>query len=181
MWLLRQGITLSHSMPYHPQSNGKVERFHCSLQREVLDGRVFIDLPHAQRAYMGWRVQYNFERPHDALGLHTPGQRYRPSARAYSETLAPIEYRSDDIVCAVGHNGLVRLKGRRLRLSNALLKLPVAFRPASDQDGCYDVYFCHQRLMRLDLNAPDGPPYPETVCPVCPRTPVQDVPSPYRP
>jgi transposase InsO family protein len=157
VWLLRLGVKLGHSSPYHPQSNGKVERFHRSVQREVLHGRVFVDLAHTQRAFEHWRVRYNFERPHDALGLHTPATRYRPSARAYSDTLAPIEYPDSDTVCVVGHNGVVRFRGRQLRLPSALLKLPVAFRADVHHEDRFEVYFCHHLLMQLDLRAPQAP------------------------
>lgn len=48
-------------------------------------------------------------------------------------------------------DGKVSFKGRPLKVSNALKDLPIAFRPDPAQDGCYDVYFCHQRFMRLDF------------------------------
>lgn len=152
VWLIRQGIHVSHSTPYHPQTNGKVERFHRSLEIEVLAGRAFADLPAAQRALDAWRTVYNCERPHEALDLRTPIQCYRPSPMPYREQLPPIEYPATDIVMTVGWNGFIRFQGRRLRLSTALHRLPVALRPDPDRDGCFDVYFCHQRFMRLDMN-----------------------------
>lgn len=152
VWLIRQGIHVSHSTPYHPQTNGKVERFHRSLEIEVLAGRAFADLPAAQRALDAWRTVYNCERPHEALDLRTPIQCYRPSTMPYREQLPPIEYPATDIVMTVGWNGFIRFQGRRLRLSTALHRLPVALRPDPDRDGCFDVYFCHQRFMRLDMN-----------------------------
>jgi transposase InsO family protein len=154
IWLIRLGIRVSHSAPYHPQTNGKIERFHRSLKAEVLAGRHFADLAQAQRAFAHWRGVYNEQRPHDALGLQTPASRYRASAIRYCETLAPIEYLQTDTVAAVQWNGEVHFKGRQLRVSSALLKLPIAFRADPQHDGQYDVFFCHHRFMRLDLNAP---------------------------
>ncbi len=52
-----------------------------------------------------------------------------------------------------GWNGFVKFQGVRLRLSSALHRLPVAFRADPCSDGCFDVYFCHQRFMRLNMNA----------------------------
>jgi transposase InsO family protein len=49
--------------PYHPQTNGKVERFHGTLQRELLDRVVFDDLTHAAAAVEAYRLHYNTERP----------------------------------------------------------------------------------------------------------------------
>lgn len=153
VWLIRLGISVSHSAPYHPQTNGKIERFHRSLKAEVLNAHTYLDLPHAQRAFERWRAQYNHERPHDALGLHTPASRYRVSPRSCPSSLPSIEYRAEDIVSTVSWNGQVRFNGHRLRVSNALLKLPIAFRADPTQDGHFDVYFCHHRFMRVDLRA----------------------------
>ena len=153
VWLIRLGIGISHSAPYHPQTNGKLERFHRSLKAEVLNGRSFRDLGQAQAALTSWRNIYNHQRPHEALKLLTPMQRYRSSARAYPEQLAAIEYAAHDQVLDVGWNGFVRFKGVRLRLSSALHRLPVAFRADPARDGAYDVFFCHHRFMRLDLSA----------------------------
>ena len=151
IWLLRLGIGVSHSRPYHPQTNGKLERFHRSLKTEVLNGRSFADLQQAQLAFDDWRVVYNQQRPHEGIGMAVPVSRYRPSERVLPETLAPIEYGPDDHVLTVKWDGRVDFKGRRLKVSNALHQLPIAFRPDPEQDGCYDVYFCHQRFLQLDL------------------------------
>ena len=151
IWLLRLGISVSHSRPYHPQTNGKLERFHRSLKAEVLNGRSFEDLQQAQQAFDRWRAVYNQQRPHEGIGMAVPLSRYRPSQRPFPTTLAPIEYGPDDDVFTVKWDGKVDFKGRRLKVSNALQRLPIAFRPDPAQDGCYDVYFCHQRFMQLDL------------------------------
>ena len=153
VWLIRLGISVSHSAPYHPQTNGKIERFHRSLKAELLNARTYLDLPHAQRAFEGWRALYNHERPHDALGLNTPASRYRVSPRTYPSTLPSVQYLPGDVVRTVSWNGEVRLNGYRLRVSNALLKLPIAFRADPAHDGCFDVYFCHHRFMCVDLRA----------------------------
>lgn len=153
VWLIRLGIRVSHSAPYHPQTNGKIERFHRSLKTEVLAGRNFTGLQQAQSAFEHWRGVYNHERPHDALALQTPAARYRASAISYPQLLPAIEYPSGDTVAVVKWNGEVHFQGRKLRVSSALLKLPVAFRADRSNDGCYDVFFCHHRFMRLDLNA----------------------------
>ncbi|CAN7542049.1 IS481 family transposase [Variovorax paradoxus] len=154
VWLIRLGIRISHSAPYHPQTNGKLERFHRSLKAEVLNGRSFLDLAQAQDAFEHWRGVYNHERPHEALGMQTPAARYQVSPRALPAVLAPIEYGPDDQVLTVGWNGWVHFEGRKLRLSSALHRLPVAMRPDPKVDGCFDAFFCHHRFMRLDLRNP---------------------------
>jgi len=151
VWLIRRGICISHSAPVHPQTNGKDERFHRSFKAEVLNGRSFNDLDHAQGAFDRWRQIYNHERPHETLQLATPITRYRPNPRAFPETLPSIEYAPNDIVTTVDWNGWVRLMGRPLKVSTALHRLPIAFRADQATDGTFDVYFCNQRFMRIDL------------------------------
>lgn len=154
IWLIRLGIRVSHSRPYHPQTNGKLERFHRSFEAEVIAQRSFINLAQAQRAFEYWRGVYNHERPHESLGMRTPATRYQVSARTMPAALPPIEYGPDDHVLTVGWDGRVDFKGRRMRVSNALHRLPIAMRPAPEIDGCFDVYFCHHSFMRLDLRQP---------------------------
>jgi transposase InsO family protein len=154
VWLIRLGIRISHSRPAHPQTNGKDERFHRSLQAVVLNGRSFDDLQAVQRAFECWRVVYNHERPHEALQDCPPIKRYRPSERPYPEQLPAIEYGPDDTVLTVDWNGWVRFAGHRFKVSSALHRLPIALRPIPQTDGLFDGYFCHQRFMRLDLRQP---------------------------
>lgn len=155
VWLIQLGIRISHSRPAHPQTNGKNERFHRSLKREVLQGRHFSDLQHAQAAFDAWRHIYNQERPHEALDMCTPATRYQPSRIVYPEVLPTIEYRKEDVVMEVGWNGKIVLQGRRFKVSNALHKLQVAARPDPLQDGVFDLYFAHQRFGRIDLKQPN--------------------------
>ena len=65
VWLIRLGVRLSHSRPWHPQTNGKDERFHRSLKAEVLTHRHFENLAQAQSEFDYWRGVYNRERPHE--------------------------------------------------------------------------------------------------------------------
>lgn len=151
IWLIRLGIRIGFSRPYHPQTNGKDERFHRSLKAEVLNGRSFASLEEAQRAFDRWREVYNHQRPHEALGMATPATRYQVSARSYPERLPDIEYSPQDIVVTVRWFGEIRFHGHRFKLSNPLRGLPVAIRPKPETDGLFDVYFVHHRLMQIDL------------------------------
>jgi len=150
VWLMRLGIRLSHSSAYHPQTNGKLERFHRTLQAEVL-GAAFEDHPSAQRAFDRWRVQYNTVRPHEALGLATPAQRYRPSPVPFPEQLPAIEYGPQDHVVRVNAGGAIRYQKRLFRISEALAGLEVAIRRDAEYDDLCEVWFCHQRVKQLDL------------------------------
>jgi transposase InsO family protein len=114
VWLLRLGVAVSHGRPAHPQTQGKVERFHRTLAAEPFRSRRFPDLAAAQAGFDAWRDVYNLERPHHALALATPASRYRPSLRPFPEALPAIEYGPDDLVRKVGGKGEVWLpRGRR--------------------------------------------------------------------
>ena len=122
VWLLKLGIAVLHSRPYHPQSRGKNERFHRTLKREVLELERLSSLPHAQRAFDRWRSVYNHERPHEALDLDVPASRYRPSRRSLPERLPEVEYDESEIVRTVpATKDYISYKGR-------LFKVPQAFR-----------------------------------------------------
>lgn len=152
VWLIRLGIRISHSRPYHPQTNGKDERFHRSLDREVLDIQGFADRAQLQIALDRWRRCYNHERPHESLAMAVPASRYKPSLRAYPERLPAIEYGPDDTVVRVKWDGKFQAFGRNGKVSNALMGFDIALRPASQNaEGVYDLFFCHQRIGKLDL------------------------------
>jgi transposase InsO family protein len=71
------GITHRLTQPRSPTTTGKVERFHGSLRRELLDDAVpFADLAAAQAAVDGWVQEYNTRRPHQALGMAVPADRF---------------------------------------------------------------------------------------------------------
>lgn len=152
-WLIRLGITVSHGRPLHPQTQGKDERFHRTLKLEVISQRpVWRDLHEVQAAFDRWRPQYNFERPHQALDFEVPGSRYAPSTRAFPSELPAIEYDSDFEVRRVHESGRVKLKKRRYFVGRAFAREPVGLRQVGE--ATWDVYYCHQRLVRLDISKP---------------------------
>ncbi|MEK8053600.1 IS481 family transposase [Ideonella sp. DXS22W] len=153
VWLIRLGVRVSFSAPYHPQTNGKLERFHRTLDVEVIAGRHFPDLAATQRAFDAWRTIYNCQRPHEALALQVPIQRYQASPIAYPQRLPAIEYPRTDTVITVGWNGFIHFHGRKLRTSTALHRLPIGIRANPELDGVHHVYFCHQKFMTIDLRA----------------------------
>lgn len=156
VWLMHLGIAVSHGRPYHPQTQGKEERFHRSLKSEVLAQRVFSDFEHMQRRFDSWRHCYNHVRPHEALDMEVPASRYQPSPRSFPEQLPKIEYGSTDKIRKVEEGGKFTFRRRRLRVGQAFAGYHVALR-ASTTDGVYDVYFAAHRITQIDLNRPDMP------------------------
>ena len=152
-WLIRLGVSLSHGRPHHPQTQGKDERFHRTLNVELIGTRAFADVPAFDEHAEPWRYQYNHVRPHEALALRPPATRYAPSPRAYPAALPPIEYDAADAVRIVGGDGRITYRGRRLRVGRALRGEPVALRHTA-VDGVMGVYYCHQKITELDLRDP---------------------------
>lgn len=150
VWLIRLGVGVSHSSAYHPQTQGKDERFHRTLAAEVLGTRQLGDLLEVQTCFDRWRPVYNHERPHEALGLAVPASRYRPSPRAYPEQLPSIEYGPGDKLRKVQSKGEISFEGRALRVPSALRGQTVALRPTAI-DGHFNVYFCQHLLREIDL------------------------------
>jgi transposase InsO family protein len=71
------GIAHRLTQPASPTTTGKVERFHLTLRRELLDaGEIFDTVADAQAALDAWVHHYNTERPHQALDMATPASRF---------------------------------------------------------------------------------------------------------
>ena len=124
VWLLRLGIGVCHGRPYHPQTQGKEERFHRTLQVEVLQSRSDWDHPSVQTRFDQWRQVYNHQRPHQALGMGVPASRYRISARSFPEVLPAIDYGRDVIVRKVQDQGKISFQQPRLSAQPSLSGIP---------------------------------------------------------
>ena len=154
VWLMRLGIQVSHGRPYHPQTQGKEERFHRTLNVEQLQGRRFADWATCQAAFDRWRGVYNTERPHQALDLATPISRYAPSPRSFPETLPPIAYGDGDHIRKVGAEGRISFKGQVFKVGRALQGYPVALRPTA-ADGVWRGWFMTHPIVEVDLRGPE--------------------------
>jgi len=152
VWLIRLGIDIFHGRVCHPQTIGKEERFHRTLKAELISTRSFSDFGDCQHHFSSWRDVYNWERPHEGLGMVTPASRYRISHRCYPTALPPIEYGPQDQVRKVQQQGEIYFKGREWAVGRAFRGLPVGLRPTLN-DGVYEVYFCHHKISSIDLKS----------------------------
>lgn len=152
-WLIHLGIDVIHARPYHPQTVGKDERFHRTLKAEVINHNVFDTIDGIQKTFNRWRHIYNYERPHEALGMDVPASRYKPSQKIYPKILPAIEYEPDDDVLKVMEKGKISFRGTVFRVGKAFIKKSVAVRPTT-KDGIYNVFFCHKKIKQIDLKNP---------------------------
>ncbi len=150
VWLIEQGITVGYSRPYHPQTQGKDERFHRTLAIEVIGRREFDSIPRCQVAFDRWQVTYNTIRPHESLGMETPASRYQISQRSYQEKLRAYEYGEIDQVRHVSSDQSVSFQGYVIQVGQPFMGKQIALRPTST-DGHYTLHFCHQQIGNVDL------------------------------
>lgn len=154
VWLLDLGVKVTHSRPLHPQTAGKEERFHLTLDWEVISTRsVWDDLATVQHAFDRWRVVYNHERPHDSLGLQVPADRYQPSPRPMPTVIVPVDYPDDYQVRKASTNAQISFNGRRIRVGKAFRGRYIGIRPDTT-DGTYHLYYRNQRIRTIDLATP---------------------------
>ena len=123
-FLMDLDILPIHGRYYHPQTQGKIERFHRTMKEEVLR-QPFEDLPEADRMLQYFRWKYNEVRPHSALGMKTPASVFVPSPRSYFEPEEYI-YDSGQKTIKVNNWGYLRFGPIRVFLSEAMADARVA-------------------------------------------------------
>jgi len=146
VWWVRLGILPDFIEPGSPQQNGRHERMHRTLKRDTARP------PRAtrraqQRCFDRWRLEYNTERPHEALDDATPASCYTTSPRPYPVRLLPLEYPGHYAVRRVSTNGGIRWDARWVNVSHTLGGEYVGL--VEIDDGEWDVYFGPLRLGRF--------------------------------
>lgn len=153
VWWIRLGIRILHSRPYHPQTLGKDERLHRSLNTEVIKGNSFYNFGSCQHAFKTWRHVYNNARPHEALALDTPGNFYQKSRRSFPEKLPPIEYDRSMQTRKVNKTGRIAFLGKTARVGRAFSGYFVGILPDELLDGVFHVYFCRQHIKTICIQS----------------------------
>lgn len=147
LWLMQQGIALHWGRIRHPQTQGKVERFHGELQRALERRPPQGDL---QQWLDDFRWEHNHLRPHEALGLQTPATRWRRSERRYDPHPRAWEYPAGSWVLKVDATGKITVKGENWRISRALSGERVQL---VKMDERVLVYYCRTLVRELDLGS----------------------------
>ena len=136
-YLMDLDIEPIHGRVTHPQTQGKIERFHRTMKEELLREPPK-DMEAAERAFEEWRRRYNEERPHNALGLRTPGEVYKASERKYEAPRA-YYYDREAKVTKVNNWGYIRFGPVQLYLSETFADTYVELR-ASGEDKFQVIY-----------------------------------------
>jgi transposase InsO family protein len=148
LWLIRQGIRLHWSGIRHPQTQGKVERFHGSLQRAWR--RRGIPQQHLQAWLDEYRWEHNYVRPHEALDMKTPASVWTPSAKHYDPHPPRWEYPTGAWVLKVDCQGKLEIRGRKWTISQALAGERVQVVPLG---GRWMIFYCTTLVRELDAQS----------------------------
>ena len=128
-WLMNNNILPIHGRIKHPQTQGKIERFHRTMKNELLNHNDFTDVNDADLALQNWRIKYNNIRPHEALNMKSPADIYTPSDREYTDTVKKYEYGGQHHVIKVNSWGYVRFDKWQVYLSETMIDEYIEFRP----------------------------------------------------
>ena len=152
-WLMDLDILPIHGRIKHPQTQGKIERFHRSMKQELLKHTVINDIEDAERKLSAWREKYNNLRPHEALGMKRPAEVYEPSRRAYDETVKKYEYGGRYHVIKVNSWGYVRFDQWQIYLSETMIGQSIEFRPSLDGKT---FVACYRNFKIAEFDTEDG-------------------------
>ena len=148
VWLIKQGVRLKYSGIGHPQTQGKVERFHRTLKARTTHRGAPTTMSEWQRWAAEFRQEYNHERPHEALGMKTPAEVYKAvNLRPYQEQPRTWEY-SAGVVKQLNTQGMLYYKQRTYFVSEALASERVRVDELDDQ---LLVTFRHLTVRQIDV------------------------------
>jgi len=148
VWLMKQGIQLHWSGFRHPQTQGKVERFHGALERALWARGAPRKEP--QPWLDAYRWEHNHVRPHEALGMQTPASVWHKSERRYDPHPPRWEYPTGAKVLKVGRQGNLDAYGARWKIAKALRGEWVQLQQVEQR---VLVYYCQTLVRELDLKS----------------------------
>ena len=147
--LIKQGIKLIYGSVGHPQTQGKVERFHQTMKRSLKHRGVPQDFAGMSRALREFRHVYNEIRPHQALDDETPASRYTPSTKAYDPHPRDWSYPIGAEVRKLNSAGCLEYAGGRSFVSEALAGERVWCRRVDD---LLVIRYRHMYVREIDLS-----------------------------
>jgi transposase InsO family protein len=147
VWWLRLGIAIERIKPGHPQQNGRHERMHLTLKREATRPPGMNSLQQQAR-FDDFLHEFNTERPHEALAMKCPAERYSASTRHYAG-LPDLAYPLHDRDILVTACGRICLHRKKINISTVLAGQKLGIKEVDD--GIWLVSFMHYDLGYIDL------------------------------
>lgn len=151
-WLMDYGILTIHSRVRHPQTLGKEERFNGTLKRERLRYREYENHAHAQCDFDEYREFYNYERPHHALELGLPFERYNFSKRKVSKCIDEWVYDSDVIVRQIKSTGYLTFRNQGYFISEAFAGKTIGLKESNSNKGLFYVLYRQFCIAKLNVD-----------------------------
>jgi transposase InsO family protein len=145
-WLWRLGVMTMHGRSCHPQTQGKVERFHRMLEAEWKQELRQREVGEARRLWPGIVSDYNWVRPHEALGGRVPGAVYELSLRKRPARLPEAVIAHGAVARKVDEMGRIRYKGRAYRAGRGLAGQWVELR---EDEGGLVIFYANHRIAPL--------------------------------
>lgn len=147
VWWIKLGIRLVRGRPHHPQDNGRHERMHRTLKAETTRPPAF-ESRDQQKRFDAFQREYNFERPHEALGQKPPGRFYQASGRTYPARVPEVDYPPHFEVRSVSSGGTFAWHSQPVFVSHSLEGERIGL--VEIDDGLWRVYYAHLELGVLD-------------------------------
>lgn len=148
IWLLKQGVVLRYSGIGHPQTQGKVERFHQTLKARTRHRGEPTSMGEWYRWAQEFRHEYNHERPHEALAMKTPAEVYQPvNLRAYQEQPREWEY-TGGAVRRLNSQGMLYYRQQKYFVSEALATERIR---VDELDGKLLLTFRHMTVREIEV------------------------------
>ncbi len=148
--LMRLGIRATHGRPHHPQTQGKVERLHGTLEAEVFPRPDRSNRAAFESGLEHWRCAvYNALRPHEALGDVAPVCRWRASPRARPARLPEVEYPVGATVRRASSAGVIRWRGAKLLAGNGVVGQWVRI---DETDSAVELWYGPYRIRQIPLD-----------------------------
>lgn len=144
---LRLGIAIERIKPGNPQQNGRHERMHLTLKKEATRPPCMNALQQQAR-FDRFVSEFNTERPHEAIGMKTPGELYTPSSRPY-RGLPELAYPFHDKDVLVTACGRVCMHRKKINVSTVLAGHRLGLKEVDD--GIWLLSFMHYDLGYIDL------------------------------
>jgi len=147
VWWLRLGIAIERIKPGHPQQNGRHERMHLTLKQEATRPPGMNSLQQQAR-FDAFVSEFNDERPHEALAMKTPSERYSASPIPYLG-LPDLTYPLHDRDALVTACGRICMHRKKISISYVLAGQRVGIKEVDD--GIWIVSFMQYDLGYIDL------------------------------
>jgi transposase InsO family protein len=148
-WWVALGIDLDRIPLGRPDQNGGHERMHRDIALE-LEACPEIDLMHQRAALETWRHTFNFERPHEALGMRVPGEVYRKSDRLFPNEPQQLTYPAGFLTRKTSVRGAIKLQDVQITISTAIAGWHIGLNPTGPHG--FLVWFGPHCLGAIDLS-----------------------------